>query len=157
SRIEEQLSSRSLILDLRSSILKEGSMQTLWQDLRYGARMLLKSPGFSLTAIDRLALGIGATTALFTVVDALLLVPPPYPDAGRVVDVSQTARGEFIGSGEPKFLFWREQSRSFEALACYSNFGGARGNLSGGDETEYVSGLRVSEDFFRALGVYPAL
>src|SRR5262249_60529730 len=80
-----------------------------------------------------------------------------YPEADRLVYVSQTLRGDFIGSGEPKFLFWREQSRSFEALACYSNFGGARGNLAGGNESEYVRGMRVSEDFFRALGVYPAL
>src|SRR5262249_30555880 len=58
---------------------------------------------------------------------------------------------------EPKFLFWREQSQSFDALACYSSFGGAQGNLTGGDEAEYVRGLRVSEDFFRALGIYPAL
>ncbi len=132
-------------------------MQTLWQDLRYGARMLLKKPGFSLTATVTLALGIGATTAIFTVVNAVLLRPLPYPDAGRLVYVSQTYRGEIIGTGEPKFLFWREQSQSFEALACYSSYGGAHGNLSAGDEAEYASGMRVSEDFFRALGVYPSL
>jgi len=132
-------------------------MQTLWQDLRYGARMLLMKPGFSLTAILTLALGIGATTAIFTVVNAVLLRPLPYPGADRLVYAGQTYRGEFSGSGEPKFLFWREQSQSFEALACYSSFGGAQGNLTGGDEAEYVRGLRVSEDFFHALGVYPAL
>lgn len=132
-------------------------MQTLWQDLRYGARLLLKKPGFSLTAVVTLALGIGATTAIFTVVNAALLRPLPYPEADRLVYAGQTYRGEFSGSGEPKFLFWREQSQSFEALACYSSYGGAQGNLAGGDEAEYVRGLRVSEDFFRALGVYPAL
>src|SRR5262245_16360481 len=133
------------------------NMSGMLRDLRYGARMLVKKPGFSLTAVLTLALGIGATTAIFTVVNAVLLRPLPYPEAGRLVYVSQTLRGEFIGSGEPKFLFWREQSRSFEALAWYSSFGGARGNLAGGDEVEDVRGLRVSEDFFRALGVYPAL
>ncbi|HEU0173138.1 MAG TPA: ABC transporter permease [Blastocatellia bacterium] len=132
-------------------------MQTLWQDLRYGARMMMKKPGFSLTAVVTLALGIGATTAIFTVVNAVLLRPLPYPDADRLVYVGQTYRGEIEGSGEPKFLFWREQSQSFEALACYSSYGGAQGNLAGGDEAEYVRGLRVSEDFFRALGVFPAL
>src|SRR5262249_27994137 len=116
-----------------------------------------KKPGFSLTALITLALGIGATTAIFTVVNAVLLRPLPYPEAERLVYVSQTFRGEFSGSGEPKFLFWRGQSRSFEALACYSSYGGARGNLAGGNESEYVRGMRVSEDFFRALGVYPAL
>src|SRR5215813_8185596 len=115
-------------------------MSNLLRDLRYGARMLLKAPNIA-----------------FTVVNAVLLRPLPYPEANRLVYVSQTLRGDFIGSGEPKFLFWREQSQSFEALACYSNFGGARGNLAGGNEAEYVRGMRVSEDFFRALGVYPAL
>lgn len=132
-------------------------MNSLIRDLRYGARMLIKKPGFSLTAVLTLALGIGATTAIFTIVNAVLLRPLPYPEADRLVYVSQTYRGEFGGSGEPKFLFWREQSQSFEALACYSSYGGARGNLAGGDEAEYVRGLRVSEDFFGALGVYPAL
>src|SRR5215475_12474271 len=101
-------------------------MQSLWQDLRYGARMLLKKPGFSLTAVVTLALGIGATTAIFTVANAVLLRPLPYPEADRLVYVGQTYNGEFEGSGEPKFLFWREQSRSFEALACYSSYGGAQ-------------------------------
>ncbi|MBO0859260.1 MAG: ABC transporter permease [Chloracidobacterium sp.] len=132
-------------------------MQTLRQDLRYGARMLLKKPGFTLTAVITLALGVGATTAIFTVINAVLLRPLPYPNADRLVYVGQTYHGEIDGSGEPKFLFWREQSRSFDALACYSSYGGAQGNLSGGDEAEYVRGVRVSEDFFRALGVYPAL
>src|SRR5262245_42063543 len=142
---------------VRPQLFRRRNMSGMLRDLRYGARMLVKQPGFSLTAVLTLALGIGATTAIFTVVNAVLLRPLPYPEAGRLVYVSQTLRGEFIGSGEPKFLFWREQSRSFEALACYSSFGGARGNLAGGDEVEDVRGLRVSEDFFRALGVYPAL
>src|SRR5215510_9919110 len=132
-------------------------MSSLLRDLRYASRMLFQKPGFSLTAVLTLALGIGATTAIFTVVNAVLLRPLPYPEADRLVYVGQTLSGDFIGSGEPKFLFWREQSQSFEALACYSNYGGARGNLAGGNESEYVRGLRVSEDFFRALGVYPAL
>jgi predicted permease len=132
-------------------------MRTLWQDLRYGARMLMKKPGFTLTAIITLALGVGATTAIFTVVNAVLLRPPPYPEADRLVFVGQKYRGGISGAGEPKFLYWRERSRSFESLACYSSFGGAQGNLTGGDGAEYVRGLRVSEDFFRVFGIYPAL
>jgi predicted permease len=137
-------------------------MNTLLQDLRYGARMLMKQPGFTLIAVLTLALGIGATTAIFTIANAVLLRPLPYPDSGKLLFVGQTFRGgpnggAPYGSGEPKFLFWREHSRSFESLACYSSFGGARGNLSGGSEAEYVSGWRVSEDFFRAFGVFPAL
>ena len=132
-------------------------MRTLLQDLRYGLRAMSKSPGFTLVAVATLALGIGANTAIFSVVNAVLLRPLPYPEPERLVYVGQQYRGELAGVGEPKFLFWHEQSRSFEALACYSNFGGAGGNLAGGREAEYVGGLRVSEDFFRALGVSPAL
>jgi hypothetical protein len=137
-------------------------MSSLIRDLRYGARMLLKKPGFSLTAVITLALGIGATTAIFTIVNAVLLRPLPYPDSDKLLFVGQTFRGGPsgggpYGSGEPKFLFWKEHSQSFDSLACYSSFGGARGNLAGGDEAEYVSGWRVSEDFFRAFGVYPTL
>ena len=131
-------------------------MQTLWQDLRYGARMLSTRPGFTLIAVLTLALGIGATTTIFSVVNAVLLRPLPYPDAYRLLYVGQQYRSGLEGSGEPKFLFWREQSKSFEALAAYSSFGGAGGNLAGGSEPEFVRGLRVSEDFFRVLGIYPA-
>ncbi len=132
-------------------------MNALWQDLRYGARMLLKRPGFTLIAVLTLALGIGATTAIFSVVNAVLLRPLPYPEAGRLLFVQQQFKSGLSGVGEPKFLFWREHSQSFEALACYSGYGGAGGNLAGGNEAEYVRGLRVSEDLFRVLGVYPAL
>jgi predicted permease len=118
--------------------------------------MLKTQPGFTLIAVITLALGIGATTAIFSVVNAVLLRPLPYPDADRLLYVGQQYRSGLAGSGEPKFLFWREQSNSFEALAAYSSFGGAGGNLSGGNEPEFVRGLRVSEDFFRVLGVYPA-
>lgn len=132
-------------------------MQTLWQDLRFGARMMLKKSGFTLVAIITLALGIGATTAIFTIVNSVLLRPLPYPDAERLVYVGQQyPQGGVQGSGEPKFLFWLEHNQSFESLACISGYGGARGNLSGGGEAEYVSGLRVSEGFFRTLGILPA-
>ncbi|MFN0107533.1 MAG: ABC transporter permease [Blastocatellia bacterium] len=132
-------------------------MNQLWLDLRYGTRMLMKKPGFTLIAIFTLALGIGATTVIFTIVNSVLLRPLPYPDAERLVFVGQQyQQGGVQGSGEPKFLFWKEQSQSFEALACYSGYDGARGNLAGGSDAEYVSGLRVSEEFFRVLGIFPA-
>ncbi|HSE98825.1 MAG TPA: ABC transporter permease [Blastocatellia bacterium] len=132
-------------------------METLIQDLRYGARMLMRKPGFTLAAVLTLALGIGANTAVFSVVNAVLLRPLPYPDAERLVSVGQQFRSGLAGVGEPKFLFWREHSQSFEALACYSSYGGAHGNLAGGNEAEFARGLRVSQDFFRVLGVYPSL
>src|SRR5205085_5244134 len=89
--------------------------------------------------------------------DAVLLRSLPYPDADRLVYIGQNCRSGIAGTGEPKFLFCRELSQSFEALPCYSSDGDASGNLSGGNEAEFVRGMRVSEDFFRALGVYPAL
>jgi predicted permease len=136
-------------------------MNTLWQDLRYGARMLLRKPAFTLIAVATLSLGIGATTAIFSVVNAVLLRPLPFPEADRLLFIGQSFRtwggGGPTGSGEPKFLFWHDQAQSFEAMACYSSYGGARGNLAGGNEAEYVRGMRVSEEFFRVLGVAPAL
>ncbi len=131
-------------------------MNSLWNDLRYGIRMLLKNGGFTLIAVLTLALGIGANTAIFSIVNAVLLRPLPYPEPERLLYVGQQYRSGLAGSGEPKFLFWREHSQSFEVLACYSGYGGADGNLSGGNEPEFVRGLRVSHDFFRVFGVQPA-
>ncbi|HQR36474.1 MAG TPA: ABC transporter permease [Blastocatellia bacterium] len=133
-------------------------MATLFQDFRFGLRMLVKQPGFTLVALLTLALGIGANTAIFSVVNAVLFRSLPFPEAERLIFVGQSFRGVGpAGSGEPKFLFWHEQAQSFEAMACYSGYGGARGNLSGGNEAEYVRGLRVSQEFFRVFGVAPAL
>jgi putative ABC transport system permease protein len=131
-------------------------MNTMLQDLRYGLRILAKKPSFTLIAVLTLALGIGATTAIFTIVNAVLLSPLPYRDADKLLYVGQKFKSGLAGSGEPKFLFWHEHSQSFEALAAYSGYGGAGGNLAGGNEAEYVRGLRVSEEFFQVLGVYPA-
>jgi predicted permease len=118
--------------------------------------MLMKNPGFVLVAVLTLALGVGANTAVFSVVNAVLLRPLPFPDAERLLWVGQQFKSGQAGAGEPKFLFWREHSQSFEALACLSSYGGAHGNLAGGNEAEFTQGLRVSEDFFRTLGVFPA-
>lgn len=132
-------------------------LEQLVQDIRYGMRSLRRARGFTIVAVLTLALGIGANTAIFSIVNAVLLRPLPYPEADKLVYVGQQYRDGIAGSGEPKFLFWREQSQSFEALACYSSYGGASANLAGGKEAEHVRGVRVSGDFFRVLGVYPAL
>jgi predicted permease len=119
--------------------------------------MLLKNPSFTLIAAFTLALGIGANTAIFSVVNAVMLRPLPYPEPERLLTIGQQYQDGLAGAGEPKFLFWREHNQSFESMAAYSNFGGAGGNLSGGSEAEHVDGLRVSEDFFRVHGVYPMI
>src|SRR5258708_3639922 len=106
-------------------------MQTFWQDIRYGIRILLKKPSFTLLAVLTLALGIGANTAIFTVVNAVLLRPLPYTQADKMMWIGQVYKGgNQQGAGEPKFLFWREHSQVFEALAATSGSGGAGGNLA---------------------------
>ncbi|HMB28269.1 MAG TPA: ABC transporter permease, partial [Blastocatellia bacterium] len=99
-------------------------MQTLWQDLRFGARMLMKKPGFTAIAVLTLALGIGANTAIFSVVNAVLLKPLPYLKEPRLVfiesgDKQSDPRGYF-GASPADFWDWRAQSRTFQQLAAYA-------------------------------------
>lgn len=130
-------------------------MGAILQDLRYGLRMLLKKPGFTSIAVITLALGIGATTAIFTVVNAVLLRPLPYDHPERIMSLAPGFPGSSNAS-ETKFVFWRDQNTSFDAVAATTGIGSGV-NLSGGNEPEFVSGVRVSADFFRVLGVHPAL
>ncbi|MGH9731568.1 MAG: ABC transporter permease [Candidatus Acidiferrales bacterium] len=132
-------------------------MSSLFQDLRYAARMLMKAPGFTAIAIITLALGIGANTAIFSVINATLLKPLPYADADRLVLVWQT-----YGTGSdninivsaPNILDVEKQSDVFEGLAMFDSAG--RGyNLAVGNEPERVSGVRVTAKFFDVLGVQP--
>jgi putative ABC transport system permease protein len=132
-------------------------MQTLWQDLRFGARLLWKKPGFALIAVITLALGIGANTAIFSVVDAALLRPLPYPEAGRLVFLWTTAFGgtRSFGSAMPDYREWRDQNRTLDGLAgfYYGDF-----NLSpSGGEPERVQGAYVTSNLFNVLKVSPAL
>jgi putative ABC transport system permease protein len=97
-------------------------METLWQDIRYGIRMLLKSPSVSIVATIALALGIGANTAIFSVVNAVLLQPLPFtnPEQLMMVWESDSSRGQIRGSASyPNFADWREQNHVFEHLASY--------------------------------------
>jgi len=131
-------------------------LETLWQDLRFGLRMLRKNPGFSLIAILTLALGIGANTAIFSVVDAALLRSLPYPDAERLVMLWSGGQGApRSGSALPDYREWRDQSQVFEGLGAfyYRDF-----NLVGdGHDPERALGAFVTANFFPVLGVAPAL
>src|SRR5437899_11927190 len=126
------------------------------QDLKFAVRALLKRPGFTGVAVVTLALGIGANTAIFSIVNALLLTPLPYADADRVMRL----RGSTVGSAQPgnlspmDFIDLRERTRRFERLAAYNNYAGA--TLTGAGEPERVAGTRVTADFFAVLGVAPA-
>ncbi len=130
-------------------------MQTLLQDLRYGARMLFKKPGFTLIAILTLALGIGANTAIFSVINAALLRPLPYEESERLVVLYETnpqqGRDE-INVSYPNFADWRAQSQSFEQLAACL-YGGTI--LTGKDEPARLQVMAVSADFFAMLRVKP--
>src|SRR5262245_46155151 len=129
-------------------------MRTFWQDLRYGARALLKNPGFASVAVVTLALGIGANTAIFTVVDAALLRGLPYRDPDRLVHLWEMTPQKLFPRREasyPDFLDWR-RNQSFEALAAYT---GSMFTMTGRGAPELIAGARGSDDFFKALGVEP--
>jgi putative ABC transport system permease protein len=131
----------------------------MFQDLRYGVRMLVKNPVFTSVAILTLALGIGANTAIFSVVNAALLRPLPYPDSERLMQAGRAFIGSDVASdlsvSEPKFIFLRDNNESFEAVAATQEMG-PNVYLSDENQTEYIRGLIVSADFFRVLGVPPA-
>ncbi|MBA2339771.1 MAG: ABC transporter permease, partial [Pyrinomonadaceae bacterium] len=130
-------------------------MSTLWQDVRYGARMLFKAPGFTLVAVLSLALGIGVNTTIFSMVNALILRPLPYEEPGRLVVVQQTQlrqeiRGGVVSLGD--FVDWRNENSAFDPIAAYYE---RSFNLAGENEPERVRGASISADLFRTLGVSP--
>jgi putative ABC transport system permease protein len=130
-------------------------MQTLWQDLRYGARMLWKKPGFTLIAVFTLALGIGANTAIFSVVNRLLLNPLPYKDGQRLVFLWQTTPqfGSFQLSPTDELVEqWRREATSYEGIQAFSN---REYTLTGGAEPEAISVGLASTQLFSFLGVTP--
>jgi putative ABC transport system permease protein len=131
-------------------------LEDLWQDLRYGARMLVKNPGFTLIAVITLGLGVGANTAIFSVVNAALLRRLPY-DATRLVAVeafNPQKEKRAYGASPADFWDWQEQSRTFEQLTMYS--GGGIG-LKESERVEIISGARVAVNFFATFGVQPML
>ncbi|MGA9770147.1 MAG: ABC transporter permease [Blastocatellia bacterium] len=130
-------------------------MDTLFQDVRYGARMLLKSPAFTLVAVAALALGIGANTAIFSVINAVLLRPLPYEEVDRILTVweNDTKTGEKEDGASPaNFLDWRDQNQVFAQLATAEPFGHT---LTGSNEPERFRSWLVSEGFFDILKVAP--
>jgi putative ABC transport system permease protein len=125
-------------------------------DLKFAFRQLVKNPGFTVVAVLTLALGIGANTAMFSLLNTLLFRPLPYPDSAQLVGVFRTSPHSQSWPHSPgNFLDYREQNKVFERLAVYRRLSC---NLSEGEQgTERLDGMRVTEDFFPALGVQPAL
>src|SRR5690242_3862017 len=132
-------------------------MDALIKDLRYAARMLQKQPGFTLVAIVTLALGIGANTAIFSLVNSILLRPLPYRDPDRLVRMIQSSPKLDLatwGVSQADFAAYRDQNRSFESVALYNSNGT---NLTGAGEPERLAVANVTADFFKVLGINPQL
>jgi predicted permease len=127
-------------------------METLLADLKHAFRMLRQSPGFTATAVSVLALGIAANTAIFSVINAVLLKPLPYPQPDRIVYLMNTApQGSGRGASIPRYNVWRRQTQVLEDVAAFDN-GGPGLNLTGGDRPEQLKGIHVSHEFFRLFG-----
>jgi hypothetical protein len=134
-------------------------LEDLWQDMRYGARMLLKKPGFTLIAVITLALGIGANTAIFSVVNAVLINPLPYPGGERLMTIYASydkppgmLRTHSITPAD--FVAWRAQQKSFGEMFAFT---GSYARLTGAKEPAFIPGFAVTSRFFETLGVKSVL
>ena len=134
----------------------EFALEVFVQDVRYGVRMLLKAPLFTAVALTTIAVGIGANTAMFSLVDAILLRPLPYPDPQRLVvaGTNQLGESQLSPMGTADFLAWRDRQHSFEHVAVLDGAGGSFA-LSGMGAPERIPGVGVSADFFSIFGVAP--
>ena len=127
-------------------------LEDLRRDFYFGLRGLRKAPGFALIAILVIAVGIGVNTAVFSVINTVLLRPLTYPDPQALMQLTNTSpRGAFPGASIPAFNLWRQQSGIFQQVAAY-DFGGAGLNITGSDHPQQVQGVHVSADYFAMLG-----
>jgi putative ABC transport system permease protein len=132
-------------------------IDTLWQDVRYAGRTLGRAPGFTATAVLMLALGIGATTALFSVFSAVLLRPLPYPDADRLVEVWGTTTDSGpsrLATALPDYRTWRDGNRSFDALGAFT---GSAFIITGTDRPEFIQATTMTASMWTVLGTPPIL
>jgi putative ABC transport system permease protein len=131
--------------------------EQFWQDMRFGLRMLRKNPGFTAVAVLTLALGIGANTAIFSVVNSVLLRPLPYPEPSQLIQLElKTQRGDLMDAVTvPQFQFFRDHSSVFQSVAGYR--GGPDLSLKQGQSVDWITSMQVTDDFFRVLGASPAM
>ena len=153
-RVERQIGPEPIVLgtNRRSNMIVD-----LWQDLRFGLRMLRKHPGFTAIAVLSVALGIGVNTAIFSLVEAVLLRPLPFPQPDRLVMIWEdgSSKGSFRGNPAPgNYADWRTQNQVFEDVAAFS---GGSVNLTGDGEPEKINAQFVTANFFSLLRSHPAL
>ena len=127
-------------------------IETFLQDARYSVRSFLRTPGFTAAALITLALGIGANSAIFSVVNAVLLQPLPYSEPERIVQMYRNNAGLWAGQNAKRFQFFKEQSQSFDAFAAWRR---TAFNLAAGENAEYVEAIAVSHDYFDVFGGRP--
>ena len=126
-------------------------MSALWNDIKHALRMFANNPGFTFAALAALTLGIGVNTAIFTVVDTVLLKPLTYPDASRIVRFMHTSpQGEAPVASVTDFHAWQQQTKVVQDVAAY-DFGGPGYNITG-DHPELVQGLHVTQRYFALFG-----
>ena len=131
-------------------------MRTLWQDIRYGARILLRKRGLTLIAVITLGLGIGANTTMFSVINGMLLRPMPFKDPARIMHLDEKAPKagfETAGLSLPDFSDWRSRNRSFERMALYEEVSYTLASGANTERAERVNGARVTASLFPLLGV----
>ena len=132
-------------------------MESLLIDLKHALRMLRQSPGFTAAAISALILGIGTNTAIFSVINTVLLKPLPFPASDQIVVLMNSSpQGSFPGASVPKYNTWRRQTQVLEDISAYDT-GGPGLNLSGGDRPEQLQGIHVSHEFFHLFGATTVL
>lgn len=150
-RVERRVAPEPIINDTNRTNVIAG----IWQDLRYGTRALLKKPGFTAVVVATLALGIGANTALFSVVNGVLLNPLPYPEPDQLVTIHQSKPNFETGAIPfPNFRDLQKENQTFSAMAISRGFGFS---LIGAGEAERVNARLITSDFFTVLGIKPAL
>src|SRR5947209_5246955 len=126
-------------------------MERLWRDLKYGIRTLAKSPGFTIIAVLTLALGIGANTAIFSVVNSVVLAPLPYRQPDQLVIVwAKNPAGRYIAPSYPDFQDWQRDTRSFQEMAAFNSHAY---DVTHPGVPEHLDGCQISPGFFRTLGV----
>src|SRR5579864_2300839 len=130
-------------------------MATIWQDIRYGLRMLRKRPSVTAVALLTIALGIGVTSAMFSLVYGVVLRSLPYEDPARISALDIVGpRGHEMAADANRYVFWRDHQNSFESVAAF--MGGTHVNLENGDQPERILVRPVTADFFRVLRVTPS-